>query len=179
MPDNQYPMVDNNISREDRNKLEAITSPEHIRTVTLDNIWEDDHLPCVNATINGIKVSFWWLDSESVGAFAYADDSPKAKQRVFEILEHNLEILPWEEKTKDADRNGNTNALRNLGCPFCKNHKSLSIHTSAISLVNDNGVEETSGTGWWDENSRCSCPDCGTEGTIASFTIKADEGTND
>lgn len=63
-----------------------------LRSVTRDNIqvkpkgqWEDDHLPCAGAVINGVSIGFWYLEHWAADAFRYAD-SQKALDVIFGLV---------------------------------------------------------------------------------------------
>lgn len=85
----QYPMLDD-LSKEDFEVLQAIKTVNDIKTVEMEAEWSDDHCPCVGVVINGVKCSFWWLVREYAAAFEYANDSARAKKRVFEVVSEGV-----------------------------------------------------------------------------------------
>ena len=66
--------------------LIQIQKPEDIKSI--DNIlyWEDDHVLCVGAKINGIEVSWWWYGPDLLGHLMYSNVVPEAKKQVFNSL---------------------------------------------------------------------------------------------
>jgi hypothetical protein len=69
-------------------RLAALT-PETL-TVTDVEPFEDDHCPCVEACVNGIWLSVWWLTPAGAGAFWYCGDSADARGVVLAIIREGL-----------------------------------------------------------------------------------------
>ena len=65
-----------------------ITSVKIIRRFT------DDHLPCAEVEINGLKIAFLWLDS--LGFLEYWEDSPKALIDLKAAIRHEIDIRAEE-----------------------------------------------------------------------------------
>lgn len=70
---------------------------EVLRAVTIDNLtianpihFTDDHCPCVEVTINGVRAGYWWLTDEAAAAFYYPD-SPTARQRIMEVIKEAVD----------------------------------------------------------------------------------------
>lgn len=72
------------LTEQDAETLRRLTAAE--LRVSVLAVWNDDHLPCVAADINGVRVSFWWISPQEVGAFHYAVDSPTARDVVIELI---------------------------------------------------------------------------------------------
>ena len=83
------------LSASDRQTLMEISGPDDIKSCQITNDWEDDHLVCLSAKINGIELSFWWVGWDGAGAFKYAEDSGEAREGVFNALKHEIEN--WKE----------------------------------------------------------------------------------
>ncbi len=81
------------LTPEERQKLAEIKTPDDIQSVSVADVWIDDHQPCVGVRLNGVDVAFCWLRAYTVGAFFF-DDSPRAKQVIYEALRDALE---WAE----------------------------------------------------------------------------------
>lgn len=75
------------------NKIKELMAikPENL-DVKFKNEFTDDHLPCVNVIVNGIKVSFWWLETEEAAAFRFADESERAKNIVAKCIKKICEM---------------------------------------------------------------------------------------
>jgi hypothetical protein len=60
--------------------------------------FEDDHCPCLNVKIAGVKLSIWWLSNEEAAAFYFHDDSPRAREVIRRVIE---EQLAYRDEHKD------------------------------------------------------------------------------
>jgi hypothetical protein len=58
--------------------------------VELHGQFEDDHCPCLNVKIAGVKLSIWWLGNEEAAAFYFHDDSPRAREVIRRVIEGQL-----------------------------------------------------------------------------------------
>ena len=55
------------------------TLPEGPLPIEVQAQFEDDHRPCLDLKIAGVKLSIWWLGDEAAAAFYFHDDSPRAR----------------------------------------------------------------------------------------------------
>ena len=62
----------------------------------------------------------------------------------------------------------NNNVLQGFKCPDCGNEDEFRIAVSAWAKVTDNGTEDFDDVEW-DDNSVCSCPDCGLIAKVKDF----------
>ena len=65
----------------------AVKKPENIKTTKCLREFEDDHIPCAKAKINGVVVDLFWCGSRVVGALDFASRDSKAKRVVFKALQ--------------------------------------------------------------------------------------------
>lgn len=68
------------------------------------------------------------------------------------------------------------NCLQDMACPECGQRGPLRIAATIVATVFDDGTDRDESDCEWDGKSRCSCEDCGHEGTVDDFTI---EGLDD
>ncbi len=86
---NEYPVLDD-LSAKDLEKFRKIFLNEKLE-IEVNHEFHDDHLPCVSVTINGMKLGFWWLDTQLAGAFSFPD-SPKAMAKIKTYIEDQLKF---------------------------------------------------------------------------------------
>ena len=80
-----------NFSNEyDQYKLLDLKSAADITSTELVHEFSDDHIPCADAKINGIEVSLYYCGTVAVGALEFANESPKAREAVFEALQTEI-----------------------------------------------------------------------------------------
>ena len=89
------------LSPKEQKLLGAIKTINDIKSVVVVDEWEDDHLPCVGVKINKIPISFWWLNGSGVGALHYADESPRARKLVLDMLKEQIQISLENEDDPD------------------------------------------------------------------------------
>jgi len=78
--------------------LIQIQKPEDIKTVDDIIYWEDDHMLCVGAKINGIGVSWWWYGPHLIGHLMYSNIVPEAKKEVFNALKELIDRTAEQEQ---------------------------------------------------------------------------------
>lgn len=83
-------------------KLAAKEDPE-LLVWKWDNTWYDDHAPCVDVQLNGLRVSFLWLVDDAAAAFHYAGDSKEARKVCAEVLREQVEQM---EEVRELDEAG-------------------------------------------------------------------------
>ena len=66
--------------------------------VELQGQFEDDHCPCLDVKVAGVKLSIWWLSNEEAAAFYFHDDSPRARDLIRRVIE---EQLAFRDEHKD------------------------------------------------------------------------------
>ena len=71
-------------------------------------------------------------------------------------------------QAKDPIMTSNDNVLAGLKCQRCGSLEPLQIETRCISVVWDDGVDDTREFEW-DSNSPCVCVECGYTGTVLDF----------
>lgn len=91
-----------------------IRSPSDIHSLEFVDEWVDDHLACVGVLLNGVPISFWWVDRFDREGIHYSNTSKKIqkgdKKLVFKLLSdqldtHNqLEVVEKIRKSLDAQR---------------------------------------------------------------------------
>jgi hypothetical protein len=74
------------LTANDAKKLLAIKSGKDIKSMELLDEFEDDHIACAHAKINGVALELLWCGPRVVGALDISD-SKQAKQVVFMALE--------------------------------------------------------------------------------------------
>jgi hypothetical protein len=74
------------LTANDAKKLLAIKSGKDIKSMKLLDEFEDDHIACAHAKINGVAIELLWCGPRVVGALDISD-SKQAKQVVFNALE--------------------------------------------------------------------------------------------
>ena len=84
--------------KKDRERLVRIAKGEEtLKEVKLmGEPWFDDHIACVTARVNGIRVELWWIGMEGYAALKYANDSETAKKDALEVIRGQVEndLLP-------------------------------------------------------------------------------------
>ena len=73
----------------DKNEINAllqIKSAKDIKSVVIENEYEDDHQQCADVKINGIDVEMLWYDE--LGFLHYWNESPKALKRLIKAIQH-------------------------------------------------------------------------------------------
>ncbi len=65
----------------------------------------------------------------------------------------------------------NANCLEGMKCQVCGNADRFYIFAVVECEVTDNGVEDT-GSADWNDESKCQCPDCKTDGPVRDFKEK-------
>ena len=73
----------------DAKQIEAllqIKSAEDIKSVIIEDEYEDDHQQCALVKINGIKMEMMWYDE--LGFLQYWNESPKALKRLIKAIQH-------------------------------------------------------------------------------------------
>ncbi len=60
---NKFPSY-SKLSESDKQVIANIKNKEDIEDAIFDNEWIDDNALCFSATINGVQISFWWIDLE-------------------------------------------------------------------------------------------------------------------
>ena len=80
-----------NFKMKQQRKMLSILKVEDIKTVKLVREFEDDHIACADALINGVEVGLFWCGSATIGALEFWKESPKAKKRVFEAVRSEVE----------------------------------------------------------------------------------------
>lgn len=65
----------------------------------------------------------------------------------------------------------NKNCLEGLKCPRCGSFGPYKIDATVLAIVSDEGVEHVEDPDWNDQSS-CTCCDCGHAATVCDFTIK-------
>ena len=69
--------------------LLAIKSVDDIMHVEIIDEYEDDHASCAEVKVNGAPIEFMWYDN--LGFIHYWNDSPKAKQELWESIQHSID----------------------------------------------------------------------------------------
>ena len=66
----------------------------------------------------------------------------------------------------------NTNCLRDMRCPKCRDLESFLIACRAMFEVHDDGTEVAKGaTVEWENDSTCVCKGCGFVGVVGDFKL--------
>lgn len=102
----------------DLREMMLIRKPHDIKTVEDIAWWEDDHEACFGAKINGVYVSFWWMDEHVGLALLYKhtvtirstiaeeidrlEDDADHYQRIHRILKEIAMLDALKPKTKEA-----------------------------------------------------------------------------
>ena len=61
------------------------------------------------------------------------------------------------------------NCLKGMRCPKCGSFEPFNICISTTVQMNDDGHEYDGGYSDWDEDSYCSCTECGKHGKVSDF----------
>ena len=73
----------------DKNEIKAllqIKSAKDIKSVIIEDEYEDDHQQCAMVKINGIEMEMMWYDE--LGFLHYWNESPKAFKRLIKAIQH-------------------------------------------------------------------------------------------
>ena len=81
-----------NLDIAEHRKLLDLTSAADIETVEFMGEFDDDHIACVTAKINGVGVDIYWCGCEGVAAVMYANEVDRAREKVFELLRSEIHI---------------------------------------------------------------------------------------
>lgn len=67
----------------------------------------------------------------------------------------------------------NTNCLKDFACPECGNRSRFAVNARITAYVEDQGTDPCEGSDTeWDNDSYCTCEECGVGGQVADFTIE-------
>jgi len=75
-----------------QHELLKIKSADDIKTAELVNEFSDGNIPCADALINNIEVALYFCGSKVIGALEYSNESPSARQAVFDALQSETSV---------------------------------------------------------------------------------------
>jgi hypothetical protein len=78
-------------------------------TFKIVDTFTDDHIVCVNVTINGLPATFWYFGWEGIGALKYLSTSIEAKKDLVPFIEYV--ISSTSEGILEGDSAVEVNAL--------------------------------------------------------------------
>lgn len=65
----------------------------------------------------------------------------------------------------------NSNCLKDIACPECKQSVSFDIESIVVVRVSDDGVDEQVSDHYWDDASHCVCNECEHQGPFSTFRV--------
>lgn len=80
--------------------LLATKKADDITSVEIISEYEDDHAMCAEVRVNGAPIEFLWYDN--LGFIHYWNDSPKAKQDLWESIQYSLDVWIVQPAIADA-----------------------------------------------------------------------------
>jgi hypothetical protein len=96
-----YERLFHELTEAERKTLTDIKVPDDIKTTECVAEWTDDHIDCFGAKINGVELGFWCVGPQFGGYLECADESAKARKRVFDTLVR--EIQSSEDDAQDRE----------------------------------------------------------------------------
>ena len=72
-------------------QLLQIKTPDDIKSIEIIRLFDDDHLPCCDAKINGIEIGFHYYD-DGFGFLKYYKDSPIAFKDLLDAIENAVNV---------------------------------------------------------------------------------------
>lgn len=66
---------------------------DNTKAITIENIFHDDHIPCVAVKFDGKPAEFWWCGLELISSLKYVNDSKQARKDLVEYLAAELETV--------------------------------------------------------------------------------------
>lgn len=81
--------------------LLSIKCADDITQVEIIDEYEDDRAICADVKVNGAPIEFMWYDN--LGFIRYWNDSPKAKQDLFESIQHSIDTWIVQPAIDDAE----------------------------------------------------------------------------
>lgn len=108
-----YRMFDQ-LEPKEKEVIADIRSSSDIHSLEFIEEWVDDGLACVGVILNGVPISFWWVDKFDREGIRYSNTSKKIqsgdKELVFKLLsdqldvQEQLEVVEKIRKSLDAQR---------------------------------------------------------------------------
>lgn len=99
--DQPYKRMVGELSRQERDVLEAITKPEQIISASVIETWHDDHELCFGVELNGVLFSFWWVGWDTIAPYKYWDCCTMARNDIINHLQEELKENPHEWRAGD------------------------------------------------------------------------------
>jgi hypothetical protein len=84
-----YPNLDE-LPEADVARLRALDAGDlHVR---VEDWFTDDHMPCLDVEVNGVRLSLWWIPLRSAAAFYFTGDSPAARAEVVRVIRAEIDL---------------------------------------------------------------------------------------